>query len=201
MNKACEQTDPIERMKYVTTFLIAGLHTNPLICKLKGPLNPILGETYQAVKDDGTQIFLEQTSHHPPVSNFHMKGPNKEYEIFGFAVCNAELNGINSIRGFREGKNIIKFKDGTLMTYTLPEMRINGIVLGEKTLNFSGQFVIKDYQNKIESIVTFPWRVIIIFKYCRIYQKWNQLLVRSLVSLSQKQKKLLLINLSSKFLN
>ena len=95
MNKAAEQTDPIERMKYVTTFLVynfnnqlAGLYCNPLYCKSKAPLNPILGETFQSMKSDGTVIYLEQTSHHPPTSNYHLVGPEKNYELFGFAVVN-----------------------------------------------------------------------------------------------------------------
>jgi hypothetical protein len=73
-------------MKYVTTFLLAGIHCNPLVCKSKAPLNPILGETYQSSKSDGTVIYLEQTAHHPPTSNYHIIGPNKCFEMFGFAV-------------------------------------------------------------------------------------------------------------------
>lgn len=39
------------------------------------PFNPILGETWQASLSDGTTMFMEQISHHPPVSAFHMEGP------------------------------------------------------------------------------------------------------------------------------
>jgi len=39
------------------------------------PFNPILGETWQAHLADGTSIFLEQISHHPPVSAFQLTGP------------------------------------------------------------------------------------------------------------------------------
>jgi len=39
------------------------------------PFNPILGETWQAHLADGTSIFLEQISHHPPVSAFQLIGP------------------------------------------------------------------------------------------------------------------------------
>jgi hypothetical protein len=136
------------------------MHVNPILCKSKAPLNPILGETFQGAKKDGTHIYLEQTSHHPPTSNFYMNGPNKSYDMFGFAVFNAQMTGMNSIRGYREGKNLIKFKDGTIMTYTTPDMRISGLLMGDRIVNFSGTFVIKDYQNKIECVTSFPWRVI-----------------------------------------
>lgn len=38
------------------------------------PFNPILGETWQAQLSDGTVMFMEQMSHHPPVTAFHMIG-------------------------------------------------------------------------------------------------------------------------------
>lgn len=159
MNKAVDQKDPIERMKYITTFLLSGLHCVPVICKSKAPLNPILGETFIAKKNDGTYIYVEQTCHHPPTSNYHCVGPDRNYEIFGYAIVNAQLTGMNSLKGSREGKNIIKFKDGTLMTFTTPETRVNGLIMGERTLNFSGTIVIKDFNNKIESLISFPFKV------------------------------------------
>jgi hypothetical protein len=159
MSKAGVETDPIERMKLITVFLLAGLHTNVVFCKSKAPLNPILGETYQAKKDDGTTIDLEQTSHHPPTSNYYMVGPEKIYEMFGFAVVNAQLTGMNSVKGWREGKNLLKFKDGSMITFTTPETRINGLLMGDRSLNYSGSLIIKDFTNKIESVTTFPYKV------------------------------------------
>ncbi len=34
------------------------------------PFNPIIGETYQGYWPDGSSIFCEHTSHHPPITNF-----------------------------------------------------------------------------------------------------------------------------------
>jgi len=69
------------------------------------------------------------------------------------------MTGVNSVKGWREGKNFIMFKDGTKMNYNTPEMRIGGIVMGDRTLNYNGNFVIKDYKNKIESNTVFNYRV------------------------------------------
>lgn len=42
----------------------------------KKPFNPLLGETWQATQGDGRcSIFMEQISHHPPISAFEMLGP------------------------------------------------------------------------------------------------------------------------------
>jgi len=53
---ACAE-EPVERLKYVITFLIAGLHRSGKQLK---PFNPILGETYQGRYDDGTLLYCEQ---------------------------------------------------------------------------------------------------------------------------------------------
>ncbi len=69
------------------------------------------------------------------------------------------MTGVNSVKGWREGKNFISFKDGSKLSYNTPEMRIGGIVMGDRTLNYTGNFVIKDYKNKIESNTVFNYRV------------------------------------------
>lgn len=44
------------------------------------------------------------------------------------------------------------------MTYTTPEMRINGLIMGDRVINFAGTLIIKDFTNKIECIVSFPYK-------------------------------------------
>lgn len=65
--EAASFNDPVERMARVVAFYIAGLH---LTSGAKKPLNPVLGETYQAVIGDDTNVFIEQASHHPPITTF-----------------------------------------------------------------------------------------------------------------------------------
>ena len=48
--------DPVERMKHVMTGSVAFLYPCHTWDK---PLNPILGETYEAHHSDGTSIYLE----------------------------------------------------------------------------------------------------------------------------------------------
>jgi hypothetical protein len=59
-------------MKFVMTASVSYIY--PTHCFDK-PLNPILGETYQAIHEDGSEIFLEQVCHHPPISYILMNGP------------------------------------------------------------------------------------------------------------------------------
>jgi len=66
LKKASETNDPLEQIKQVLSFMIAGLHLN--ITQRK-PFNPILGETYEGLIGE-SPIYLEQVSHHPPISYF-----------------------------------------------------------------------------------------------------------------------------------
>ena len=155
LNKAYLSADPIERIKYVTAFAISGIHCGPDLCKSKAPFNPIIGETYQARAPDGAMLYMEQTLHHPPTLNYDLVGPDKNYELMGYGAIDAKLDGINRIRGSRSGKNILKFKDGTFLTFTNLLTRINGIILGDRLYNYYGVLTIKDFTHKIEAVATF----------------------------------------------
>lgn len=91
-----ETTDPVERLKLVICFALSGLH---LTCRQAKPFNPILGETYQATFNDGTQVFCEQVSHHPPVTAWELIGPNGSYHFHGRGAWIASFR-VNSVTGY-----------------------------------------------------------------------------------------------------
>lgn len=73
--------DPLERMKLTMAANFCWYFYEYAFDK---PLNPILGETYQAFGADGARIYAEQTSHHPPISHFIVDGPNDIYKVTGY---------------------------------------------------------------------------------------------------------------------
>jgi len=152
---ASSTQDPIRRLQLVTAFMISGLHINPMKMKNKPPLNPILGETYSSQREDGTLIWLEQTCHHPPISNWEMHGPNGSYTFMGHGTLVAGLSGPNTLRAYKRGKHIVKFPDGGVIEYTTPHMNISGLVYGDRTVNFIGQCEVKDPVNMIKCDITF----------------------------------------------
>ena len=56
LNKAASCKDPLERLKLVMASSMANLIPGKIYEK---PLNPVLGETYEAVAVDGAKIFME----------------------------------------------------------------------------------------------------------------------------------------------
>jgi hypothetical protein len=112
-NAAALSTDPIERLKHVMCASVSYLfpcHT------WNKPLNPVLGETYQGTLLDETNVYLEQISHHPPISFILVEGPDQIYRFSGYSnfSVKASLNSINlDVQGFRT----ITFPDGTSIKY------------------------------------------------------------------------------------
>uniref|UniRef100_A0A6Q2YLR1 Oxysterol-binding protein n=1 Tax=Esox lucius TaxID=8010 RepID=A0A6Q2YLR1_ESOLU len=68
--------DPFERMLYVGVFSISGYAWATWRNRYK-PFNPVLGETYESVREDrGFRYIAEQVSHHPPCSAVHAESKN-----------------------------------------------------------------------------------------------------------------------------
>jgi hypothetical protein len=67
MNAAAQTRDPVERMKFVMVTSLSFVQPSHIFDK---PLNPILGETFQGSLADGSNVYMEQVTHHPPISYF-----------------------------------------------------------------------------------------------------------------------------------
>eukprot|EP01103_Thecamoeba_quadrilineata_P019714 TRINITY_DN8109_c0_g1_i1.p1 TRINITY_DN8109_c0_g1~~TRINITY_DN8109_c0_g1_i1.p1 ORF type:complete len:366 (-),score=67.74 TRINITY_DN8109_c0_g1_i1:58-1155(-) len=145
LNKAAYSEDPVEKMKQVICFAIAGFSNT---CGQRKPFNPILGETFQAHFEDGTEILCEQTSHHPPVSNWQLFGPDKCYHLHGYGEWTASFRG-NYVKGQQKGVHVVDFKDGNTIKYLLPEVWVRGIVYGERVVEYDGVFHFRDKKNKL----------------------------------------------------
>lgn len=86
---ACE--DEYLRLAYILCFQYALFIYS--VNRLKKPFNPLLGETYEYVRDD-IRFVSEQVSHHPPVSAFYCESDNFIFE--GSLNCKSSI----SLSGF-----------------------------------------------------------------------------------------------------
>ncbi|XP_007665532.2 oxysterol-binding protein-related protein 3 isoform X1 [Ornithorhynchus anatinus] len=76
LDKAVLLDNPLERMVYVAAFAISAYASSYFRAGSK-PFNPVLGETYECIREDkGFQFFSEQVSHHPPISACHAESKN-----------------------------------------------------------------------------------------------------------------------------
>uniref|UniRef100_UPI00398EC231 oxysterol-binding protein-related protein 6-like isoform X2 n=1 Tax=Pristiophorus japonicus TaxID=55135 RepID=UPI00398EC231 len=76
LDTASRAADPFERMIYIAAFAVSGYASAYYRARSK-PFNPVLGETYECIREDkGFQFIGEQVSHHPPVSVCHAESEN-----------------------------------------------------------------------------------------------------------------------------
>lgn len=74
LDKAAETSTAVERMTLVTAFVVSAYGSSTARAGYK-PFNPLLGETFECVRDDkGFRYISEQVSHHPPISACHATG-------------------------------------------------------------------------------------------------------------------------------
>ncbi|XP_066431875.1 oxysterol-binding protein-related protein 6 isoform X2 [Eleutherodactylus coqui] len=106
LDKAADIDDPHERMALIAAFAVSGYAATYYRAGSK-PFNPVLGETYECVREDkGFRFFSEQVSHHPPISACHCESKNfvfwqdvrwknkfwgKSMEILPFGTVNVTL--------------------------------------------------------------------------------------------------------------
>lgn len=151
LNLAAEQTDPVERLKYVVAFAVAGLHH--AVGQLK-PFNPILGETYQATMNDGTEVCCEHTSHHPPISNFQLI--SKKYSLAGHILWHGAFSmKSNALIQINKGPIRVSFEDGSTIAYTLPHVQLGGFMWGDRTFDITSTIVFEDPKNNLACEVKF----------------------------------------------
>jgi hypothetical protein len=146
MNRAAQLKDPVERLRLVVVSRLANCIYTSTFLK---PLNPLLGETVHGRCEDGTEFFVEQTSHHPPVSHFMACGPKDNYIYSGYYVYAAKA-GLNSLNVHNTGKRQVKFKDGQTITMNCLDERYSNTFIGTMRAETVGMMVFKDQENRLE---------------------------------------------------
>jgi len=153
LTRAAATADPLERLKLVATSVISGLLNT---CSAGKPFNPVLGETFQASFPDGTLIYTEQTSHHPPITAWQVIGPDNCYQLTGYGEWLAAFNG-NKVTGSQRGRFVVDFPAlRQQVVYTLGKAQVGGVMWGERYIEYDGEFLFLDVQNRLKGVVTIP---------------------------------------------
>uniref|UniRef100_A0AAR5Q6X2 Oxysterol-binding protein n=1 Tax=Dendroctonus ponderosae TaxID=77166 RepID=A0AAR5Q6X2_DENPD len=76
LDRAANTEDPYERMVLVAAFAVSAYASTSSRAGNK-PFNPLLGETYECIREDrGFKFIAEQVSHHPPISTCYAESAN-----------------------------------------------------------------------------------------------------------------------------
>lgn len=150
LTRAYYANNTMERLKWITVYLVATLHLSALQTK---PFNPIIGETFQCTVGN-LKVYLEQTEHKPVVMNFYAKDINGLYKISGFLETKAST-GANNVKARKSGRYMIEFKDGHVYELTLPQVYLKGITFGKRLFNYRYAALVSDKKNNLASIIQF----------------------------------------------
>ena len=154
MKKACNTKDAVERMKYAVAFLISGMYMS---ADLRKPFNPILGETLEGYFKDGSRIYMEHISHHPPISCYLIEGPAEyNYRLYGSVEFKGGIKSAGNLLNISfQGKNFIELPDGHIIEFHFPTTRVSGLMWGERTVNMEGNCVMIDHKKNHKAVIVF----------------------------------------------
>lgn len=157
LKKAGQEVDPIESLKNVTAFVLSSLFLSTEQLK---PFNPYLGETYQATFEDGSQVYLEHTSHTPCISNYLLRDVNMDYQMSGFFDLATEgaikmvLN--NQLIVLNKGKATVDLKGSNRsLQIQFPSICISGLVYGQRVVSWRNMLRIEDRSQNLIVLVYF----------------------------------------------
>ncbi|KAF3691175.1 Oxysterol-binding protein-related protein 1 [Channa argus] len=130
IHQANASSDSVERMKCVAAFAVSAVASQWE--RTGKPFNPLLGETYELVREDlGFRLISEQVSHHPPVSAFHAEGLKQDFVFHGSIYPKLKFWG-KSVEA--EPKGIITLelpKSNEAYTWTNPTCCVHNIIVGQ----------------------------------------------------------------------
>ncbi|XP_072246015.1 oxysterol-binding protein-related protein 1 isoform X3 [Leuresthes tenuis] len=130
IHQANASSDSIERMKCVAAFAVSAVASQWE--RTGKPFNPLLGETYELVREDlGFRLISEQVSHHPPVSAFHAEGLKEDFVFHGSIYPKLKFWG-KSVEAEPKGVITLELpKHNEAYTWTNPTCCVHNIIVGQ----------------------------------------------------------------------
>jgi hypothetical protein len=153
-------TNPLERMKFVISLGISGLYMN---AKQLKPFNPLICETFQGFfdleninEDNKIELFSEQISNYPTLTRYYIL--NKHFKMYGYFDLSIETKNFgNKIICFTKGINTVDFfKINEKIYFSIPSSKIvNAIAKDDRSAHYVGSMIFYDLKNNLRAFVQF----------------------------------------------
>lgn len=154
IHKACAYTDPLLRMQCVAAFSVSAVASQWE--RTGKPFNPLLGETFELIREDlGFRFISEQVSHHPPVSAFYAEGLNKDFIFHGSIYPKLKFWG-KSVEAEPRGTitmELLKHKE--VYTWTYPTCCVHNVIIGKLWIEQYGTVEILNHSTGDKCILNF----------------------------------------------
>uniref|UniRef100_W5KPG2 Oxysterol-binding protein n=1 Tax=Astyanax mexicanus TaxID=7994 RepID=W5KPG2_ASTMX len=162
IHQANTSTDSIQRMKCVAAFAVSAVASQWE--RTGKPFNPLLGETYELIREDlGFRWVSEQVSHHPPVSAFHAEGLKDDFLFHGSIYPKLKFWG-KSVEAEPRGIITLELpKHNEAYTWTNPTCCVHNIIVGQLWIEQYGNVEVINHKTGERCALT--------FKSCGIFGK------------------------------
>ncbi|XP_004635861.1 oxysterol-binding protein-related protein 1 [Octodon degus] len=154
IHKASSFSDPVERMQCVAAFAVSAVASQWE--RTGKPFNPLLGETYELVRDDlGFRLISEQVSHHPPISAFHAEGLNNDFVFHGSIYPKLKFWG-KSVEAEPKGTITLELLEhNEAYTWTNPTCCVHNIIVGKLWIEQYGNVEITNHKTGDKCVLNF----------------------------------------------
>ncbi|KAJ5624665.1 hypothetical protein N7510_000974 [Penicillium lagena] len=155
LDKASQATDAVERLLYVTAFAVSSLSSNRIRERaIRKPFNPMLGETYELVREDlGFRFVAEKVSHRPVQLAY--QADSREWSLAQSPKPSQKFWG-KSAEITTEGRvRVTLHATGERFSWTPSTSFLRNIIAGEKYVEPVGELVVANESTGHRSISTF----------------------------------------------
>mmetsp|Transcript_35773 Transcript_35773/g.54784 ORF Transcript_35773/g.54784 Transcript_35773/m.54784 type:complete len:195 (-) Transcript_35773:56-640(-) len=97
-------------------------------------------------------VYMEQISHHPPISYILMEGPNGIYRYSGYSDFAIKAS-FNAIYLEVVGKKKIEFQDGSCIEYGNQQDKFGNFLFGQLHHQLYGEIKFSDTKNSVEGLL------------------------------------------------
>lgn len=155
LDQAAKATDAVERLIYVTAFAISGLSAMRVKERsLRKPFNPMLGETFELVREDrGFRFISEKVSHRPVQLAFVAEA--RGWSLTQSPMPSQKFWGKSS-EIVTEGKSRLLLHDsGEHLSWSAAPCFLRNILAGEKYVEPVGSMTVVNETTGHKAVVTF----------------------------------------------
>ncbi|XP_068843079.1 oxysterol-binding protein-related protein 2 isoform X3 [Capricornis sumatraensis] len=154
IHRASRQPQSLERMQSVAAFAVSAVASQWE--RTGKPFNPLLGETYELIREDlGFRFISEQVSHHPPISAFYSEGLHQDFLFHGSIYPKLKFWG-KSVEAEPRGTitlELLKHKEA--YTWTNPTCCVHNVIIGKLWIEQYGTVEILNHRTGDKCVLHF----------------------------------------------
>lgn len=152
LDKAALLEDPILRMQYVATFIVASYSGD--VDRVRKPFNGLLGETFEFTSQNGGfRSLVEQVSTQPAVTALHCEG--KHFTVYSSIQSRVRLWGKNVEVHVPSVSTIVFPGRNEVYTFNHVNTRVHNLIIGKLWIEHCGEVEVHNHSNGLRAVLNF----------------------------------------------